>query len=93
MKRNGVESTVQICLDCLDRPGPGWTPTWLISSASAAPVEPPEKVIPPPQLDTPTDDAEWLFEERAAIAEFDGGLTRYEAELIARREAEERDHP
>ena len=35
-------------------------------------------------LDTLDDDAREFFEERAAILEFDGGLPKREAELVAR---------
>jgi len=35
-----------------------------------------------------TDDERYRYEERAAICEFDGGLTREEAERIAENEIE-----
>ena len=35
-------------------------------------------------LETLDDDAREYFEERAAILEFDGGLAKSEAELVAR---------
>ena len=36
------------------------------------------------QIDSPTDDE--LFQERAAIREFDGGLSREDAEILARHD-------
>ena len=39
----------------------------------------------PAQIDTLTPDDE-LFEERAAIREFDGGLSRADAEMLARHD-------
>ncbi len=41
--------------------------------------------VVPVQIDTPTADDE-LFEERSAIREFDGGLSRDDAEILARHD-------